>query len=88
MTQCNTLSEKWSNSQLKIKIRNKNGTEVTLKLSSNFVGDSDDENIFPHNLLLTNIQVSKFRKAFANGLSANIKSSKTQLHKTGYREDF
>ena len=37
--------------------------------------------IFPNKLLLTNIQVSKFRKAFANGSSAIIKISKTQLHK-------
>ena len=32
----------------------KNGTEVTLNLSSNVVGDSNDENNFPHKLLLTN----------------------------------
>ena len=34
-------------------------------------------------MLLTNTQVSKLRKAFANGSSANTKLSKTQLHKTG-----
>ena len=33
--------------------------------------------------MLTNTQVSKLRKAFANGSSANIKLSKTQLHKIG-----
>ena len=32
-------------------------------------------------LLLTNTQVSKLRKAFANGSSANIKLLKTKLHK-------
>ena len=32
-------------------------------------------------MLLTNTQVSKLRKAFANNSSANIKLSKTQLHK-------
>ena len=42
----------------------KNGTEVTLNLSSNIVGDSNDENNFPHKLLLTNTQVSKLCKAF------------------------
>ena len=57
----------------KLKSGMKNGTKVTLKLSSNVVGDSNDENNFPHKLLLTNTQVSKFCKAFANGLSANIK---------------
>ena len=34
-------------------------------------------------LLLTNAQVSKLRKAFSNGLSANMKLSKTQLHEIG-----
>ena len=43
---------------------------VTLNLSSDIVGDANDENNFPHKLLLTNTQVSKIRKAFANGSSA------------------
>ena len=34
-------------------------------------------------MLLTNTQVLRLRKAFANGSSANIKLSKTQLHKIG-----
>ena len=34
-----------------------------------------------HKLLLTNTQISKLPKAFANNSSSNIKSSKTQLHK-------
>ena len=59
----------------------KKGTEVTLNLSSNTVGDSNDENNFLHKLLLVNTQVSKLRKAFAKNSSANIKLSKTQLHK-------
>ena len=42
-----------------------------------------DENNFPHKLLSTNTQVSRLLKAFANGSSANIKLSKTQLHKIG-----
>ena len=84
MTQYNTLNVKLSNSQHnKLKTKIKNGTEVTLKLSSNAVGDSNDENNFPHKLLLTNTQVSKLRKAFANSSSANIKLSKTQLHRIG-----
>ena len=82
MTQYNTLNVKSSNSQLdKLKSAVKNGTEVTLNLPSNIVGDSNDENNFPHKLLLTNTQVSKLRKTFANGSSAKIKLSKTQLHK-------
>ena len=54
-----------------------------MKLSPNVVGDSNDENNFLHKLLLTNTQVSKLRKAFANNSSANTKLSKTQLHKIG-----
>ena len=47
-----TLNLKLSNSQLnKLKLGIKNGTEVTLKLSSNVAGDSNDENIFPRKLL-------------------------------------
>ena len=57
----------------------KNGTGVTLDLSSNIIGDSNDENNFPHKLLLTNAQISRLQKSLSNGLSANIKLSKTQL---------
>ena len=45
------------------------------------IGHSNDQTNFPYKLLLTDTQVSKIRKAFANGLSANIKFSKTQLSK-------
>ena len=82
MTQYNTLNVKLSNSQLnKLKLGIKNGTEVTLKISSDVVGDSNNENNFPHKFLLTNTKVSKLRKAFENNSSANIKLSTTQLHK-------
>ena len=54
-----------------------------MKISSNVVCDSNDETNFPHKLLLTTTQVSRLRKTFANGSSANIKLSKTQLHKIG-----
>ena len=60
------------NSQLnKLKSGIKNGTELTLKLSSNFVSDSDsnDETNFPHQLLLPDRQVSRLREDFANGSS-------------------
>ena len=41
-----------SNLQLnKLKLGIRNGTEVTLKISSNVVGDSNDENNFSHKLL-------------------------------------
>ena len=49
MTHYNTLNVKLSNSKLnKLKSGVKHGTEVTLKLLSNVVGNSNDENIFPH----------------------------------------
>ena len=73
-----------SNSQLsKLKSGIKSGGEATLEISSNFVGESNDENNFPHKLSLTIHKFQSFGKAFANGSSANIKLSKTQLHKTG-----
>ena len=67
MTQYNSLNVKLSNSQLnKLKSATKNGTDVLLRLSSNMVGNSDDEDNFPHKLLLTNRQTLSLRKAFAN----------------------
>ena len=45
------------------------------------IGSSNDKTNFPHKLLLTDTQVSKIRTVFANGSSANIKLSKTQLSK-------
>ena len=71
-----------SNLQLnKLKSRIKNSTNVTLNPSSNVVGDSNDETNFPHKLLSTNTQISKIRKAFANGSSANKKILQTELSK-------
>ena len=52
--------------------------EVMLNLSSNAIGYSNDKTNFPHKLLLTNTQVSRLFKAFANS-SANIKLPKNQL---------
>ena len=67
MIQYNTLNVRLSNSQLnKLKSAIKNGAGVTLNLSSNIIGDSNDENIFPHKLLLNNMQVSMTRKTFEN----------------------
>ena len=44
-------------------------------------GNSNDETNFPHELLLTDRQVSSIRKAFSNNSSVDIKFSKTQLSK-------
>ena len=82
MTQYNSLNVKLSNSKLnKLKSAIKSGTDVVLRLSSNMVGNSDDETNFPHKLLLTNRQTLSLRKAFNNHTSADIKFSKAQLAK-------
>ena len=84
MTQYNTVNVKLSNAQLsKLKSRIRYGAEVTFNLSSNVIGNSTNETNFPHRLLLTNTEVSKLRETFANYLWANVKLSKTQLHKRG-----
>ena len=41
----------------------------------------NNENDFPHQLLLTDRQVSSLRKSFASNSSTDIKLSKTQLSK-------
>ena len=82
MTQYNSLNVKLSNSQLnKLKSSMKNETDVVLRISSNTVGNSNDNINFPHELLLTNRQVANIRKAYANHSSTDIKLSKTQLSK-------
>ena len=59
----NTLNIKLSNSELnKLKSGIKNGTELTLNISSNLIGNSNDETNFSHKLLLTDTQVSKTLK--------------------------
>ena len=53
MTEYNSLNVKLSNSQLnKLKSAIKNETDIVLRLSSNMIGDSNDESNFPHKLLL------------------------------------
>ena len=80
MTQYNSLSVKLSNSQLnKLKSAIKNESEVVLRLSSNMIGNNEIN--FPHELLLTDRELSSLRKSFANNSSGDIKLSKTQLSK-------
>ena len=82
MTQYNSLNVKLSNSQLKkLKSAIKNETGAVLRLSSNMIGNSDDETNFPHKLLLTNRQVANLCKDFANHTSSDIKLSKAQSTK-------
>ena len=62
MTQYNTLIVKLSSSQLNnLKSVIKNGTEVTLTLSSNLIGNFEDETNFLHKLFLTKF-FNKFQK--------------------------
>ena len=80
--QHNTLNVKLSNSLLnKLKPEIKDGTGVTLSISSNVVSSSNYESSFTNKLLLTNTKILKICKAFANGLSANIEFPKAQLPK-------
>ena len=82
MIQYNSFNVKLPNSQLnKLKSPIKNGTGVILRLSSNMIGNSDDEANFPHKLLLTNRKVANIGKAFANHTSTDIILSKAQLTK-------
>ena len=48
----------------KLKFAAKNVTGATLKTSSGIIGT--DENNFPHNLLMTDIQFTSQHKAFGN----------------------
>ena len=88
MTQYNRLNTKLSYlysqiySQLnKLKSAIKNENDAVTRLSPNMIGDYNDKGNFPHELLLTDRQVSSIRKAFANNSSVDIKFSKTQLSK-------
>ena len=76
------MNVKLSNSQVnELTSAIKNEADVVLRLSSNIIGNSDDETNFPHKLLLTYRQVANIRKVFANHTSTDIKLSKAQLTK-------
>ena len=82
MTQYNSLNVKLSNSQLsKLKSAITSEKDVVLRLSSNMVGNSNDNTNFPYELLLTNRQVANIRKAFAKNTSKYIKLSKISIIK-------
>ena len=82
MTQYNKVNVNLSTSQLnKLKPAIKNENEVVIRLSPSMIGDSNDKTNFPHELLLTDRQVSSIRKAFANNSSVDIKFSKLSYQK-------
>ena len=74
ITQYNSFNVKLLN---KLKSSIKNETDVVSRISSNMVGNSNDNTNFPNELLLTNRQVANIRKAFAKNTSTDIKLSKT-----------
>ena len=58
MTQYNTFNANWVNSKLNnFRSGIKKDTEVTLKISSNVVDSSSDENNFPHKLMSAIIMI-------------------------------
>ena len=80
--QYNRVNVKLSTFQLnKLNSAIKNENDVVIRLSLNIIGDSYDKANFPHELLLTNRQVSSICKAFANNSSVDIMFSKAQLSK-------
>ena len=84
MTQYNILNVKLRNSPLnKLKSGINYGTEVTLNISLKLIGGSNNETNFPQKLLLTDTQISRFLKAFADNSSANIKVLKTHYVTVG-----
>ena len=88
MTQYNRVNVKLSTSQLnKLKSAIKNENNVVIRLSPSMIGDSNDKSNFPHELLLTNRQVSSIRKVFANNLLI-LDSQKLNYQKWCSQEDF
>ena len=82
MTQYNKLNVTISNLQFnKLKSGTKNGSEVTLYLSSNVTINFNDEINFAHKLLITHRQIKRLTKAFGNNSLANVKLLKAYLSK-------
>ena len=80
MTEFKTLKVRLSSSQLnKLKSRMKSGTEITLNLSSNWIGNSYDGISSPHLLQLSDTPVPRICNFFSICSSANTKFSRTQL---------
>ena len=82
MTQYNNIHINLSNSQLdKIRLVQKMQKKGTLRLLLGMTGKNTDKTYFLHQLLLTDRQVLKLRKAFMYDSSANQNLSKTQISK-------
>ena len=82
MTQYNKSNTKLSNSQLnKLKSAIKKETDAVIRLSPNLISDSNGKSNFPHELLVTDRQVSSIRKAFSNNSSLIL-----NLQRLGYQK--
>ena len=76
MSHCNSVNVDLFNCQFnKLKSTVKNANKLTLKLPSYMIGDFINKTLLSHKLLLTDREVSKLRKVFANNSSVNIKLS-------------
>ena len=76
MVEYNTVNAKLSNSQLnqlKSIVKNKQGT--TLRMNARMINGNN----LPHELFLTQRQVTKLRNAIENNLKADIKLSEAQI---------
>ena len=78
MVECNTVNAKLLNSQLnklKSTVKNKQGT--TLRMNARMF----NRNNLPHELFLTQRQITKLRNNIENNLQTDIKLSKAQIPK-------
>ena len=78
MVECNTINIKLSNLQLsKLKIVVKNNEGTTLRLGAKNVNNEQ----LPHELFLTQKQMTKLRNSINNNMSTDKKLSKAQIKK-------
>ena len=78
MVEYNKVNVRLSDLQLtKLKSAAKNQTRVTLRMNIKMF----NENILPHELLLTTRQKTQLRNAFKNNVSTNLKLSRAQISK-------
>ena len=78
MVECNKVNVKLSDTQLKkLKSAVKNKTGTTLRISLKMFNGNN----LPHELLLTTRQKTKFRNAFNNNMSTDLKLSRPQITK-------
>ena len=78
MVECNTVNVKLSNLQLnklKSAVKNKQGT--TLRMNARMFNGNN----LPHELFLTQRQITKLRNAIENNMSTDTKLSKAQISK-------